>query len=38
MRYMVLPMRPPGSEGESTAQLEQRISRDALVGTAVIDR
>ena len=38
MRYMVLPMRPPGSAGESTAQLEGRISRDALVGTAVIDR
>ena len=38
MRYMVLPMRPPGSEGESMAQLEARISRDALVGTAVIDR
>ena len=38
MRYMVLPMRPPGSAGESTAQLEQRLSRDALVGTAVIDR
>jgi len=38
MRYMVLPMRPPGSAGESAAQLERRISRDALVGTAVIDR
>ncbi len=38
MRYMVLPMRPSGSAGESTAQLEGRISRDALVGTAVIDR
>jgi nitrile hydratase len=38
MRYMVLPMRPPASAGESAAQLERRISRDALVGTAVIDR
>lgn len=38
MRYMVLPMRPPDSAGESAAQLERRISRDALVGTAVIDR
>jgi len=38
MRYMVLPMRPPASAGESAAQLERGISRDALVGTAVIDR
>jgi nitrile hydratase len=38
MRYMVLPMRPAGSAGASEAELAQRVTRDALVGTAVIDR
>ena len=38
MRYMVLPMRPAGSDGESAEQLARRVTRDALIGTAVIDR
>jgi nitrile hydratase len=38
MRYMVLPMRPAGSAGSSEAELAQLVTRDALVGTAVIDR
>jgi nitrile hydratase len=38
MRYMVLPMRPAGSAGESLPQLAQRVTRDALIGTTVIDR
>ena len=38
MRYMVLPMRPAGSDGESAEHLARRVTRDALIGTAVIDR
>jgi nitrile hydratase len=38
MRYMVLPMRPPGSAGEGEADLARRVTRDAMIGTAVIDR
>jgi len=38
MRYMVLPMRPAGTEGLDEAELAKRVTRDALVGTAVIDR
>jgi nitrile hydratase subunit alpha len=38
MRYMVLPMRPAGSDGDSAQELAQRVTRDALIGTATIDR
>jgi nitrile hydratase len=38
MRYLVLPMRPPASEGEDEAQLARRVTRDAMIGTAIIDR
>ena len=38
MRYMVLPMRPADSAGLSEAELARRVTRDAMIGTAVIDR
>jgi nitrile hydratase len=36
MRYMVLPQRPPGTEGLGEAQLLPLITRDALIGVAVV--
>ena len=36
VRYLVLPQRPPGTEHLSEDQLAQRISPNALVGTALI--
>jgi nitrile hydratase len=38
MRYMVLPMRPPDADDVPEAELARRVTRDALIGTAVIDR
>ena len=35
VRYLVLPMRPPGTEGMSEEELAGLVSRDCLVGTAV---
>ena len=35
MRYMVLPMRPAGTEGWSEAELAGLVSRDCLIGVAV---
>ena len=34
-RYMVVPMRPAGTEGWSEAQLAKLISRDSMVGTGL---
>jgi nitrile hydratase subunit alpha len=34
MRYMVLPRRPPGTEGLGEAELQPLITRDALIGVA----
>lgn len=34
MRYLVLPMRPKGTEGWSAEQLERIVSRDTMVGVA----
>jgi nitrile hydratase len=34
MRYLVLPMRPKGTEGWSAAQLEKIVTRDTMVGVA----
>ncbi len=34
LRYMVLPMRPPGSEGMTEDELLPLINRDALIGVA----
>lgn len=38
LRYVVLPMRPPGTEGLSEAELAALISRDCLVGAALPER
>lgn len=35
MRYLVLPMRPAGTEGFSEEQLAQLVTRDSLIGTAL---
>jgi len=35
-RYMVMPQRPPGTEGWSVEQLTSLISKDALIGVARI--
>ena len=34
-RYMVIPMRPAGTDGWSEEQLAQLVTRDALIGTAL---
>ena len=36
LRYLVLPMRPPGTEGLSEAQLAALVTRDSMIGTAVL--
>jgi nitrile hydratase subunit alpha len=35
MRYLVLPMRPAGSEGMSEAELAELVTRDAMVGVTL---
>jgi nitrile hydratase len=35
LRYMVLPMRPEGTEGMSESELAALVSRDCLVGAAL---
>jgi len=37
IRYLVLPERPPGSEGESEEELAARVSRDAMIGVARVE-
>jgi nitrile hydratase len=37
-RYLVLPMRPEGSEGLSERELAHLVSRDAMIGTGVAGR
>ena len=36
MRYLVLPMQPQGTENMSEEQLAHLVTRDAMIGTAVI--
>jgi nitrile hydratase len=36
VRYLVLPMRPEGTEGWSEEALMALVSRDSMVGTAVV--
>ena len=36
VRYLVLPMRPAGTEGWSEEQLAGVVTRDAMIGTAVL--
>ena len=35
MRYLVIPMRPEGTDGWTAEQLEPLVSRDAMIGTAL---
>ena len=35
MRYLVLPMRPPGTEGWSEDELAEIVSRDCMVGVTL---
>jgi nitrile hydratase subunit alpha len=35
MRYMVLPMHPPGTEGMSEEELAELVTRDSLIGVSV---
>jgi len=35
LRYLVLPMRPPGTEGMSAEQLAELVSRDSMIGTGL---
>jgi nitrile hydratase len=36
LRYLVLPMRPPGTEAMTEEQLAELVSRDAMIGTGVV--
>jgi nitrile hydratase len=37
MRYMVLPMRPPGTDQLNEAELAALVTRDAMIGTAIVE-
>lgn len=37
MRYMVLPLRPAGTEGLSEAALAKLVTRDSLIGVALVE-
>ena len=36
IRYMVLPQRPPGTEGMSEERLAEMVTRDAMIGVATV--
>jgi nitrile hydratase subunit alpha len=36
VRYLVIPMRPDGTEGWSTEELAALVSRDSMIGTALV--
>ncbi|MFT5739187.1 MAG: nitrile hydratase, partial [Gammaproteobacteria bacterium] len=36
IRYLVLPQRPAGSEGLSEAQLSELVTRNGMIGTALV--
>jgi nitrile hydratase len=36
LRYLVVPMRPKGTEGLSEAELVPLVTRDSMIGTAVL--
>jgi nitrile hydratase len=36
VRYLVVPMRPPGTDGLSEDELAALVSRDSMIGTAVL--
>ena len=35
IRYLVLPMRPSGTDGWSEARLEALVTRDSMIGTGL---
>lgn len=35
MRYLVIPMRPPGTQGMSEAELAELVTRDSMIGTGL---
>lgn len=35
IRYLVLPLRPPGTEGWTQAQLAELVTRDSMIGTGL---
>jgi len=37
MRYLVLPMRPPGTERLTEAELTDLVTRDSMIGVAIIE-
>jgi nitrile hydratase subunit alpha len=37
LRYLVVPMRPAGTEGMSEAELTALVTRDSMIGTAVLE-
>ena len=37
MRYMVLPMRPPGTDGMNETELAELVGRDSLIGVVEVD-
>jgi nitrile hydratase len=37
-RFLVLPMRPPGTEGWSETRLAQLVTRDSMIGTGLPKR
>ncbi len=37
LRYLVLPQRPAGTEGKSEEQLAELVTRDSMIGTAVVE-
>lgn len=37
LRYLVLPQRPAGTEGMSEEQLTELVTRDSMIGTAVVE-
>jgi nitrile hydratase len=38
LRYLVLPMRPPGTEAMSEEELAALVTRDAMIGTGLVSR
>jgi nitrile hydratase len=37
VRYLVLPMRPAGTEGWSAERLAEIVTRDSMIGTGVLE-
>ena len=35
LRYMVVPMRPPGTDGWSKEKLAELVTRDSMIGTGL---